>query len=281
MKTNKTIRSMAAIAAVIFAVAATGCQKENEITPNPGTGVTPPPVVSPPAPAVVPKPREITTITDGVVSRIQTYTYDSQGKLSIYVSKNETSVDTVVIQTEQASIRTIRNNGTRVNLALRINANKTYKRMDVLSSSNTTTESAIFNSTQFKIDSITKQGLNFPLAKFDYISNNLNGIQTEVQKINVNYYNNLSYQKGINELPIFITPIRYYKVLEQEDATTTHLFNKMLKQIIINNGAGRFELHDFVYEFDSQNRVRKITDTITLTTSSSSVQKTAVTTITY
>lgn len=153
--------------------------------------------------------------------------------------------------------------------------------MDVLSSSNTTTESAIFNSTQFKIDSITKQGLNFPLAKFDYISNNLNGIQTEVQKINVNYYNNLSYQKGINELPIFITPIRYYKVLEQEDATTTHLFNKMLKQIIINNGAGRFELHDFVYEFDSQNRVRKITDTITLTTSSSSVQKTAVTTITY
>ena len=281
MKTNKTIRSMAAIAAVIFAVAATGCQKENEITPNPGTGVTPPPVVSPPAPAVVPKPREITTITDGVVSRIQTYTYDSQGKLSIYVSKNETSVDTVVIQTEQASIRTIRNNGTRVNLALRINANKTYKRMDVLSSSNTTTESAIFNSTQFKIDSITKQGLNLPLAKFDYISNNLNGIQTEVQKINVNYYNNLSYQKGINELPIFITPIRYYKVLEQEDATTTHLFNKMLKQIIINNGAGRFELHDFVYEFDSQNRVRKITDTITLTTSSSSVQKTAVTTITY
>ncbi len=278
MKTNKTIRRMAAIMGILFAAAATGCQKESEITPNPGSGGTTPPVVTP---VSVPKPREITTVMNGITTRIQSYTYDSRGKLSIYVSKNITSVDSVILQPNRVSMITSRNNGTRLNLLLTLNADKTYKRFDALSSLSTPGEHAAFNNTQFKIDSITQPGINFPLAKFDYISNNLNGIQTEVQKINVNYSNNLSYQKGINEIPFSHNPVKYFKLLEQENATTTHLYSKMIQQVIINNGAGRFELHDLVYEFDGQNRVSKITDTITFTTSSSSVQKIAVSTITY
>jgi len=283
MKTTNQIRSMATVMVLLFVVTATGCQKENEITPNPGTGVTPPPVVSPPAPAVVPKPREITTITDGVVSRIQTYTYDSQEKLSIYVSKNETSVDSVIMQSDQqVSFRTVRNNGSKQNVVLSLNANKTYKRMDLLSPvTGGVADQAVINNTQFRIDSIMQPRTGLPLGKFNYISNNLNAIQTEVQRINVNYFNNLPYQKGINEILLPSTPLKYYKLLEQEDITTTHFFDKLMQQVIINIGSGRFELHDYSYEFDNENRVTKITDAITFTTSGSSVRKIAVSTITY
>lgn len=274
---------MAAMMVILFAATATGCQNENEITPNPGSGVTTPPVVTPPAAVSVPKPKEIITVVNGMTTRIQSYTYDSQGMLTIYASKNEASVDSVIMQPNQVSYRSIRSGGLRVNMGLALNSNKTYKRVDLLSSSTGgVVDQAIFNhNAQFRIDSITQPRTDLPLARFDYISNNLNGIQMEVQKINVNYSHNLSYQKGINEIPFSITPVKYFKLLEQEDATTTQLYNKLLKQIIINNGTGRFELHDFVYEFDGQNRVSKITDTITFTTSSTSVQKIAVSTITY
>ncbi len=286
MKTIKTIRSRVAMMVVIFAVAATSCQKENNITPNPGNGVvTPPPAnipVTPPAPAV-PQPRFISTTVNGTTIKLETYEYDAQGKLKSYVSKNETSLDSVIIQPDRTLIISNRNSGSRQLTALSLNADKTFKQMDLLSSvtGGNIIDQAFFKNTQFRIDSVVQSVNNPASLKIGYIGNKLNSIELGAQKINVNYFENLPYQKGINEIPVKFLPIRYLKVLEQGGISSTSLYNKLICQVIINNGNSRFELHDYVYEFDAQSRVTKITDTITFTTASTSTQKVAISVISY
>ena len=282
MKTNNTIRSMAAMMVILFAVTTTSCQKENEITPNPGTGVTtppvnntPPPVAVPPLPAVNTKPRFITTVANGSTVRSQGYEYDSQGKLIRYFSKNTASVDSVILSGNVALFKTARNSGTSVQKLI-MNSNKTMRN---LISDNIELR---FEHNQNKINTLTQSidgGTFNTVARMDYLDDNLSAINGEAV-ISYTYYNNLPYQKGINELPTALKPFQYYKVLEQEEATSNVLYKKLLKQSVLNTG-GRREMHEFVYAFDSDNRVSKITETITITVSGNSTQKTSESIISY
>lgn len=78
---------------------------------------------------------------------------------------------------------------------------------------------------------------NTPLVvgEFDYTSNNLTKIGAEI-RIDINYFNDLPYQKGINEIPVALKPIKFYKVMEIENTTSTILYSKMIRQIIIDFG---------------------------------------------
>lgn len=68
--------------------------------------------------------------------------------------------------------------------------------------------------------------------------------------------------------------------MEIENTTSTILYSKMIRQIIIDFG-NRKELHDYAYTFDANNRITQIRDTQTFVTSSSSTQKVVISAITY
>ncbi len=274
MKTIKTIRSMAAIAAVLFAATLAGCKK-TEIAPiaPPPVNNTPPPTVV--VPAINTKPRFIITTENGSNVKSQAYEYDSQGKLIRFFSKNTTSVDTVIINSNNVIFKTQRNSGVSIQ-KLFLNTDKTMKN---LFSDNIEIQ---FENNQNKIRRLTQSVDNRSfnnVAGLDYTNNSLSSINAEAV-LSFNYYNDLPYQKGINELPTAFKPFQYYKVLEQEQATTSLLYNKLLKQALMNAGTRR-ELHNYVYTFDADNRVIKITDTITISVGGSSVQKTQESIISY
>ncbi|MBK9330779.1 MAG: hypothetical protein IPM95_16095 [Sphingobacteriales bacterium] len=266
MKTVNQIRSMAAIAAVIFTATLSGCKK-TEVAP-----VTPPPVNNTPPPVVVQpsvntKPRFITTTENGSTIKSQAYEYDSQGRLIRFFSKNTTSVDTVIINFNVVLFKSERNSGVSIQ-KLFLNGDKTMKN---LFTSNIEVQ---FENNQNKISRLAQSVDNGPfnnIAGLDYTNNNLSSITAEAV-LSFNYYNDLPYQKGINEPPTAFKPFQYYKVLEQEGATTSVLYNKLLKQSVLNAGIRR-EQHDYIYTFDSDNRVTKISETITITIGSSSTQK--------
>jgi hypothetical protein len=265
---------MAAIAAVIFAATLSGCNK-TEVAP-----VTPPPVNNTPPPVVVPpaintKPRFITTTENGSTIKSQAYEYDSQGKLTRFFSKNTTSVDTVIINANVVIFKIERNSGVSIQ-KLFLNADKTMKN---LFSSNIEVQ---FENNQNKISRLAQRvdnGSFNNIAGLDYTNNNLSSINAEAV-LSFNYYNDLPYQKGINELPTAFKPFQYYKVLEQEQATSSLLYGKLLRQALLNAGTRR-ELHNYAYTFDSDNRVIKITDTITITVGSATTQKTQESIISY
>ncbi len=65
-----------------------------------------------------------------------------------------------------------------------------------------------------------------------------------------------------------------------ENATSTVLYSKLIRQVIMDFG-NRRELHDYTYTFDANNRVTQIRDTQTTVTSTSSVQKVFVSSVSY
>ena len=68
--------------------------------------------------------------------------------------------------------------------------------------------------------------------------------------------------------------------MEQENISSMQLYNKLVRQVIIDFG-NRRDLHDLAYTFDSNNRVTKITDTFTTVTNTSSTQKILISNIVY
>ncbi|MFN8236787.1 MAG: hypothetical protein U0T77_01335 [Chitinophagales bacterium] len=274
MKTIKTIRSRIAMMVVLFAVAATSCQKENEIAP-----VTPVVPTTPVTPAVSMKPRFITTSENGINLRKEEYRYDDQGKLTLYISGSSTAagVDSVEMQTNAVTFR-LQNGNSRRREVLTFNADKTC------SSIFSAADQANFVNNQLKFNSVELvRANNTPLRaiQFTYQGNKISRIQTELQFIDINYYENLPYQKGINEIPIGLKELKYFKTMEIENITSSIAYDKLIKQIIITNGRGNTELHDYAYVLDTNNRVTKITDTVTFTTPSTSSQRVFVSAIAY
>ncbi|MBK6274090.1 MAG: hypothetical protein IPF58_05005 [Saprospirales bacterium] len=272
-----TNRMMIAIIAVIFAVTFTSCKKENDIIPTPNPSVNTPPNIpaTPVTPAVSLKPRSIITTENGSSVRKEFYTYDAVGKLKNYISITRNGEDSVLVSANSVSFK--RQGSTTVSQVLTYNTDKTFK---AIFSSN---DQIDFVNNQTKLSRITKvrpDNSTQSVGEFAYTNNNLSIIGAEV-RVDINYHNNLPYQKGINEIPLAFKPIFNYKVLEQENATSTVLYNKLIKQVITTFGGSRFETHDYQYEFDANNRVTKITDTVTNTTSSTSSQKTVISTISY
>jgi hypothetical protein len=276
MKTNKTTRSIVAMMVIFFAVSISSCKKEDSIVPNnPNVPTTPVAPTIPVTPAVSMKPTSIITSENGTSVRKEIYKYDATGKLNNYVSITRNGEDSVLIADNRVAFK--RQGANVVSQVLTFNTDKTFKAIF------SATDQTDFVNNQTKLSRITKaRPNNTPLTvgEFAYTNNNLSSIGAEI-RIDINYYNNLPYQKGINEIPLAFKPVFNYKVMEQENATTSILYNKLIKQVITNFGGSRFELHDYVYDFDTSNRVIKITDTVTNTTANSSTQKVLISNITY
>lgn len=274
MKTNKTIRSIVAMMVIFFAVTATSCQKETEITPAAPQNPTAP--VIPVTPAVSMRPTFILTTENGSAVRKQVYQYDAQGKLTKYESLASVNTsDSVSVANNRLGF--FRHGSANVSQVLVLNTDKTYKSLFFSSSQ------VDFENNQNKLSRILQtrtDGSVSAVAGFSYTGNNLSSMGSEIS-ISVNYYNNLPYQKGINEIPVALKPLKYYKLLEQENATSTILYDKLIRQVILQLSTSRFETHDFSYTFDSNNRVTQITDTVTITTATASAQKVFVSTVSY
>lgn len=266
-----SIRSIVAMMVIFFAVTASSCQKETEIAPT--TPTTP---VVPNTPVVSLKPTAIITTENGNAVRKETYRYDAQGNLSKYESSTgiASSSDSVFVRQNNVTFKTPGSNN--INQSLTYNPDKTFRSLF------SATDQIDFQNNQTKLSRITKAVPNstpVTLAVFNYTNNNLSSMVSEI-RVDINYHDNLPYQKGINELPVALKPIKFYKLMEMENTTSTILYNKLIRQVILDFG-GRRELHDYTYTFDANNRVIQIQDTQTIVTNTSSSQKVFVSTITY
>ncbi|MCC6582664.1 MAG: hypothetical protein IT271_03085 [Chitinophagales bacterium] len=269
-----SIRSIVTMLVIFFAVATTSCNKDTEIAPTvPPVPVIPP---TPVAPAISLKPIFIETKENGNTIRKQSYAYDSQGKLTKYESSTgvASTSDSVLVRQNNVSFKTPGSN--TINQSLTFNADKTF---DALFSA---TDQTDFENNQTKLSRMTKARPNstpLNVGVFNYTNNNLSSIGAEI-RIDINYHDNLPYQKGINEIPIALKPIKFFKIMEMENTTTSVLYSKLIRQVILDFG-NRRELHDYTYTFDANNRVTQIRDTQTTVTSTSSVQKVFISSVSY
>jgi hypothetical protein len=269
------IRSIVTMLVIFFAVTTTSCNKDNEIAPTaPPVPVIPP---TPVAPAISLKPIFIETKENGNIIRKQSYAYDSQGKLAKYESSTgvASTSDSVLVRQNNVSFKTP--GLSTINQSLTFNADKTF---DALFSA---TEQIDFENNQTRLSRMTKSRPNstpLTVGVFNYINDNLSTIGSEI-RIDISYHDNLPYQKGINEIPVGFKPIKFYKIMEMENASNTVLYNKLIRQVIITSGGGRFETHDYTYDFDSNNRVTQIRDTQTTVTSTTSVQRVFISNVLY
>ncbi|MCB0506991.1 MAG: hypothetical protein KDD21_01700 [Bacteroidetes bacterium] len=272
MKTVTKIRSIVAIIVIFFAAFSTSCNKAENITPTPPTPQGP---QIPETPAVSLKPSTIITTENGVATRKQFYQYDNQGNLLKYLSVDvNNGFDSVLLRSNNVSFKTSETN--EIAQSLTLNNSRTFKSLF----SGTTQIDFINNGNNLSSMQRIRQG-NTPLnvGAFTYSGNNLSVIGAEI-RIDINYHQNLPYQKGINEIPVALKPIKFYKIMEMENATSTFLYNKFIRQVIIDFG-NRKELHSYSYTFDENNRVTEIRDVQTITTSTSSSQKTVISNISY
>lgn len=255
---------------ILFAAAATGCKKESEITP--GNGINTPPV-NPVATAVSTKPRSIITSENGTDLRKQIYEYDAQGKLTKYESTG-TSSDSVLVNGNSVTFK--RPGSNNAVLVLTFNPDKTFK------ASFTANTQFDFINNQSKLSRMTQASPNnIPAtdAVFNYTNNNIGSMASEI-RVELDYFDNLPYQKGINEIPIALKPIKYYKIMEQENATSTVLYNKMLRSVSLVSGSRR-ETHEYTYAFDADRRVTQINELITNSTATSSSQRILKSSVSY
>lgn len=273
MKKSTTIRSTATMMLIFFAVAITSCKKESDITPTTPTAPVIP--TTPVTPALSVKPVSIVTTANGISVRKQIYEYDAQGKLLKYMSIDRIlGLDSVLLRSNNVSFKTTES--ANIAQSLTFNADKTFK---ALFSSADQTD---FENNQTKLSRMIKARPNstpLTLGVFNYTNNNLSSIRAEIG-IDINYHDDLPYQKGINEIPIAQKPLRFYKIMEMEDATSSFLYGKLIRQVILDFG-NRRELHDYAYTFDANNRVTQIRDTQTTVTSNSSAQKIFVSEVSY
>lgn len=273
MKKNKTIRSMVAIMVICFAVGTTSCKKEEAIAPT--TPAAPAIPVTPVTPAVSVKPLAIITTENGTNVRKQIYEYDAQGKLQKYMSIDRNlGLDSVLLRSNNLAFKT--SESANIAQSLVLNSDKTFKSLFI------SNEQTDFVNNGNKLGSMQRiRANNTPLAVggFQYSNNNLSVIGAEI-RVDINYHENLPYQKGINEIPVLLKPLKFYKIMEMEDATSTLLYNKLIRQVIMNFG-NRKELHEYSYTFDANNRVTEIRDVQTFITSIASTQKTLISTINY
>ena len=278
MKKVTTSRSIVALMVIFFAVATSSCKKEDTITPgNPPAPTGPAVPTVPVTPAVSMKPRFITTTENGRTIRKEEYKYDTQGKLTSYATANPTTgEDSVLVFANSVSFK--RQGSNVVSQVLVFNTDKTFKSLFGAA------DQINFNNDQTRLSNMIKissnGGSNTSAGEFAYSSDNLSSISAEV-RIDINYDNSLPYQKGINEIPVVFKPLSNFKVMEQENATATMLYSKLIKQVIITSSRSTFETHNYSYVMDENNRVTKITEVITNTTASTSSQKTRVKSIAY
>jgi hypothetical protein len=247
-KTNKTIRSMATMMSIFFVVAATSCKKENVITPDAA------------ASGVSFKPKSIVTTQDGISgnSRVQTYEYDSQNKLTKFVCVSGTTKDSLVLTTDGIGFIRKVNGAVRTKEFLSFNPDKSLKELTSSSNSGLITLTPSFLA--FPGSPRTLAGLSNGTISLglSYLDNNLRRIDMNTENVSYTYYNNLGFQKGINELQVESTALLYHKLAEQENMTSYSLFSKLLHTVTAKDGNTVRRVDTYNYVLDEQGRVSTV-----------------------
>ncbi len=248
MKKVTTSRSIVALMVIFFAVAATGCKKENEIVPN-GT-----------SPTVSIKPKSIITKEVGTPGnfRVQTYGYDSQNKLTKFISSSGTTRDSLVLFRDGIGFIRRVNGSIESKEFLIFNSDKSLKELNVSSRSRAITLTPVFATLQGS--PVTLVGLNNSSINlgFTYLDNNVKSIGINTESLTYTYYNNLPFQKGINEMQVESAALMYHKVAEQENMTNYTFFSKLLHTVTVKDGNTVRRVDTYSYIHDEHGRVKTI-----------------------
>ncbi|MFN8295466.1 MAG: hypothetical protein U0T69_04685 [Chitinophagales bacterium] len=246
MKTNKTIRSIVAMMVIFFAVSTTSCKKESEISPaNNNT------------PTVSFKPKSIVTTKDGDPGnfRLQTYEYNNQNKLTKFVSVSGSTKDSLVLIADGIGFIRKNNAAVRTKEFLSFNPDKSLKELSVSSSSGLISLSPVFvalpNSNSTLVN-LANANINIG---FSYLDGNLRTLSVDQESVSYTYYNNLPFQKGINELQVESTALMYHKLAEQENMTNYSLFSKLLHTVTATDRGVVRRVDTYNYVMDEHGRV--------------------------
>ena len=260
-----------AIIAVIFAAIITSCKKENEVTPNGNQNNTP--VV------VNEKPLSIITrdLSNNRIVIEERFTYQNN-QLVKYVKKSADEIDSVIVF-QSASQNGFQDFSTFASLPTSVQTLflSSDKQMHDFTTSNNgiTGNFAISNSTISNVVN-SANAQRFLIKDAVYENDNIksfvvNGIGVDTVK--VTYDESLGYKKGINELPITFNAMRFFKLLELNNMTSTKMYSKLIKFITkkTNKRTNNFTTHQFSYTFDAKGRIATITDNKSIGTQNLSV----------
>lgn len=297
MKTISHTKRMIAAAAILFTVIFSGCEKA-AIMPannNDGTatfnsahrvsgsspqGSQPQSIITDVTLVSDHIQKIVTTNSNRTVVQTQTYNYDGRN-FGIYVCSNSLGTDTVVrsgwnqvrfwIQSDAAQLR-----------SQSLFVNSTDRNLGGLSIG-TLGSYVAFNHSHNLLTQAngSYRGLQTVQTKFTYSGNNVVGISNDFHKTTISYYTNLPYQPGINSISSDLAPIRYFKLLETANITSTVLYDKLIKKVTVVNSNGTTNTFDYSYTLNSKNQVTQIVETITQKTSTSIITSAFTHKITY
>lgn len=269
MKTTAQ-RMMIAIIALVFAVSTPSCKKESTITPG----------------DVSFKAKSIITKENGIVVRTQTYEYDSNNKITKYVSAEGNRRDSMELTGNNVLFKSRIDGSTKTTETLKFNIDKSLSEISETNFVSSTTETLF---TDFSAISATTSGLTALInnsaeiiLSFKYTEGNLSALSSNGghDKMVFTYLNNAAFQKGINELPVVSMSLKYHKIIEQEDRANYAFSNKLINTVTLSLDAVIKRIHSYAYIRDAQGRIVTINETISFP-SSSTADKILVHTITY
>ncbi|MFN8236790.1 MAG: hypothetical protein U0T77_01350 [Chitinophagales bacterium] len=248
MKTIKTIRSSVAMMVMLFAVTATSCQKES---------------INPAQPELVNrKPKSIITTNDqGVTVGREDFIY-----------RNDTLVAYLNDKTLRDSILVLPNSSSKALEAYSMFSSRVFKCELFLgadkqiaqsseSAFSTRLRDVITNNSMIK-SIVDEDSRGFSLTDVVYDGNNISSFIYKGDTVRITYYDTLSYQKGINALPIGFFGIEHFRLLELNDRTNTKLYSKLIKSVTRKSAATRnhIDSNSYSYVMDAHNRVISVTD---------------------
>ncbi len=251
MKTTAK-KMMMAMIAFVFAATTTSCKKESGIIP------------STPTPTVSLKPKSIVTTEDGVagVFRTQTYEYDSRNHLTKFVSVSATTKDSLIFNSAGIGFLRMVNGTIRSKELLKLNSDKSLRQLVISGNSSTLVLTPLFTDLPGSPNTLTSLSDASNLIEFTYLDKNLRSINVNTESVSYTYYDNIRYQKGINEIQSESTALLYHKIAEQEDMINYSLFSKLIHTVTIKLGNDVKKIVTYNYVLDEQGRVTKIFETI-------------------
>jgi hypothetical protein len=235
---------MTAMMVIFFAVSISSCKKEAEIAP-----------VNPIIPQVSFNPKSIITRNDaGSVIQTEQFHYDAQNVLTSYSRRNSSGTDTASLFGNFIRFQTLGGQKEIQNIL----PDKSLGNIDISVEKKIIVEKSGDN---FLDKTIKQFGAFFiPVtSSFNYASGSVSRIATDNEVIEITYNNNITYQKGINEIPFSVATVNKFKVLELGNATSTKLYSKLIQSVVIKvNGAVKEE-HQYGYRKDANGRITEVT----------------------
>jgi hypothetical protein len=244
MKAIQHIGRAAAMFTLAFAPLLGGCSKT-----EPG----------PPGNAIIDvvslKPSSIITTKNGEEISREIYQY-RLGALTHYIRLLPGETDSMVLLGDSVQYRRIfASHSTREMLLL--NNNKTFQRYRTGSLAGT---EFVFQNRIFELNRVLIERPDSGpelMMLFEYSDQRILSYTLYNSNTTISYYDDLPYQKGINELPVANTALLIHKILEQENATSMRLYDKLFRETEMQSGPfGKRTTYS--YEFDEHQRVKTI-----------------------